>query len=260
MGKKSPYIAKLPDKNGFVNYSSAENDIWSALYTRQIDNLPHRACKSFLDGLSHLSLPKDAIPQLPHVDKILQDATGWKTAAVPALISFERFFSLLAKKQFPVATFIRSQNELDYLQEPDIFHEIFGHCPLLTNQYFADFSQAYGKLGLAASEEDRVFLARLYWFTVEFGLLKEGNQTRIYGGGILSSPSETFYALTSKPIVKHFDLLEILRTPYLIHIIQPIYFLIDSLDFLAEIPKMDIMTNINEAKKLGLFPPVYSDA
>ncbi len=157
------YVARKPDANGFIAYPEQENEIWAELYARQAVNLPGRACQEYLDGLEKLGLPTDRIPQLAEVDNILLDATGWKTAAVPALISFERFFELLANRQFPVATFIRSREEFDYLQEPDIFHEIFGHCPLLTNQAFANFSHAYGKLGLAATKEERVFLARLYW-------------------------------------------------------------------------------------------------
>lgn len=257
MAKNTQYTAKLPDNNGIVSYTDEENTIWQDLYLRQIDNLPGRACDEYLQGLSQLNLSKDRIPQLPEVDDVLLKTTGWKTAAVPALISFGRFFDLLANRQFPVATFIRSREEFDYLEEPDIFHEIFGHCPLLTNQCFADFSETYGKLGLAASKEDRVFLARLYWFTVEFGLLRHTGKLGIYGGGILSSPGETFYALGTTPVVRDFNLIDVLRTPYRINIMQPIYYVIENLNFLAEITKMDIIGAISEAKNLGLFDPLY---
>ena len=184
--------------------------------------------------------------------------TGWKTAAVPALINFGEFFRLLANKQFPVATFIRTREQFDYLQEPDIFHEVFGHCPLLTNPAFAHFTHTYGKLGLKASKEDRVFLARLYWFTVEFGLVKSGNDLKIYGGGILSSPGETVYSLDSDiPLRQPFTVLDALRTPYRIDIMQPLYYILPSFDHLFDIAEMDIMTWVEKAKSHGLFPALF---
>ncbi|QSX39626.1 phenylalanine 4-monooxygenase [Shewanella cyperi] len=258
MTKGTQYVARQADAQGFIAYPDDEHQIWSELYARQAVNLPGRACQQYLDGLDALDLPKDRIPQLPELDKVLMAATGWKTAAVPALISFGRFFELLASKQFPVATFIRSREEFDYLQEPDIFHEIFGHCPLLTNPSFANFSAMYGKLGLAASKEERVYLARLYWFTVEFGLLQhKDDELRIYGGGILSSPGETMYALGDVPQRKPFELMDVLRTPYRIDIMQPIYYVIEHIDFLDEIARMDIMQSITRARQLGLFAPLF---
>lgn len=256
MTKSTQYISHEPDAQGYINYSESEHQIWQQLYARQITNLPTRACQAYLDGIDALNMSVNTIPQLPDIDRVLLDTTGWKTAAVPALISFGKFFELLAAKQFPVATFIRTKEEFDYLQEPDVFHEIFGHCPLLTNPAFANFSHIYGQLGLAASKEDRVFLARLYWFTVEFGLMKaqQGEQgLNIYGGGILSSPGETLYALSDEPERKPFELLDVLRTPYRIDIMQPIYYVIDHIDYLDEIAKMDIMSQVQKAKALGLF-------
>ncbi len=258
MSKQTKYQARLPDSQGFIQYPDNEHEIWQALYDRQKGNLPHYACDAYLKGLEDLAMPTDRIPQLGEIDAVLQQATGWKTAAVPALISFEKFFQLLANQEFPVATFIRSKEEFDYLQEPDIFHEIFGHCPLLTNPSFARFSHQYGKLGLAASKEERVFLARLYWFTVEFGLIRQANdELKIYGGGILSSPGETLYAMSDTPVVKPFDLIDILRTPYRIDIMQPIYYAIDSIDYLDEIVKMDIMGAVTKARQLGLHAPMF---
>ena len=179
-------------------------------------------------------------------------------AAVPALISFDRFFALLANRQFPVATFIRRRDELDYLQEPDIFHEIFGHCAMLTNPAFAHFTHVYGQLGLRAGKEDRVFLARLYWFTVEFGLLDTPEGLRIYGGGILSSPGETQYAMHSDvPERKVLDVVDVLRTPYRIDIMQPIYFRIQSIRQLFDIAQMDLMALVQQAKALGLHAPKF---
>ncbi|QDF68574.1 phenylalanine 4-monooxygenase [Shewanella sp. SNU WT4] len=260
------YIAREADADGLIHYPEQEHSVWQRLYARQAVNLPGRACDAYMQGLDALALPKDRIPQLAEIDRVLAGTSGWQTAAVPALISFGRFFELLANKRFPVATFIRTEQEMDYLQEPDIFHEIFGHCPLLTNQAFADFSEHYGQLGLAASKEERPYLARLYWFTVEFGLLNVGassgpsvdTQRRIYGGGILSSPAETLYALSGEPVYEPFDLLNVLRTPYRIDIIQPIYYEIEHIDFLGEIRKMDIMASVAKARQLGLFAPRFA--
>ncbi|BDM65184.1 phenylalanine 4-monooxygenase [Shewanella sp. NFH-SH190041] len=258
MEKCSSYVAKEANSDGTIEYSVSEHNIWQQLYQRQEGHLPQRACQAYLHGMDALQLPKHRIPQLSEVDDVLQQTTGWRTAPVPALISFARFFELLAHRQFPVATFIRSQDEFDYLQEPDIFHEIFGHCPLLTNTAFARFSELYGQLGLNASKDERVYLARLYWFTVEFGLLRNTHgDLRIYGGGILSSPAETLYALGDQPQRKEFDLLDVLRTPYRIDILQPIYFVIDSIDMLNEISAQDIMLGIKSARQLGLHPPLF---
>ncbi len=191
MGKESQYVSKQPDENGIIHWTDEENAIWKDLVERQLECIPGKACDEYMKGLELLNLPKDRLPQLHELNEVLERETGWQVAAVPALIPFDEFFRLLANKQFPVATFIRTREEFDYLQEPDIFHEIFGHCPLLTNPAFAHFTHQYGKLGYAATPKERVYLARLYWFTVEFGLLQTKEGTRIYGGGILSSPAET---------------------------------------------------------------------
>ena len=258
MSKATNYSARQPDASGLIQYPEDEHQIWQELYSRQEVNLPGRACQAYLDGLERLALPSDRIPQLNEIDTVLQQTTGWKTAAVPALISFGKFFELLANKSFPVATFIRSREELDYLQEPDIFHEVFGHCPLLTNPSFGHFSHLYGKLGLAASKEDRVFLARLYWFTVEFGLIKNSaNKLSIYGGGILSSPGETKFVMGDEPEIRPFDLVDVMRTPYRIDIMQPIYYAINDIADLDNIADMDIMGAVNKAKQLGLFAATF---
>jgi phenylalanine-4-hydroxylase len=258
MAKNSKYVSHPADPDGKINWSDEENIIWQELMSAQLDIIQGRACDEFIEGLALLNLPKNHIPQLEDVSKVLRRATGWEVAQVPALINFDEFFQLLANKQFPVATFIRDRNDFKYLQEPDVFHEIFGHCPLLTNPAFAHFTHTYGKLGLAASKEDRAYLARMYWFTVEFGLMKTPQGDRIYGGGILSSPEETIYALQSQQAVRlALDPVEVLRTPYRIDIIQPIYFLIDNFEHLFELSQMDIMSLLEDAKKLGLHPAKF---
>ena len=258
MGKTTKYVSKQSDQNGIIDWTNEENQIWSELYARQVKLLEGRACQQYMDGLELLNMDADKVPQLPDINNVLLETTGWQTAEVPALIPFGEFFRLLANKQFPVATFIRTREEFDYLQEPDIFHELFGHCPLLTNPAFAHFTHTYGKLGLAASKEERIFLARLYWFTVEFGLLKTEQGVRIYGGGILSSLGETVYALESdKPERKAFDPITVLRTPYRIDIMQPIYYVLEQADDLDALADMDIMGMVQEAKRLGLFEPKF---
>ncbi len=260
MAKHTKYVSKQVDEQGVIKWTAQENKVWQTLITRQLANINNKACDEYIDGLAKLELPTDKIPQLEDVSKVLRATTGWQCHPVPALIGFGEFFKLLSEKKFPVATFIRSEEELDYLQEPDIFHEIFGHCPLLTNPSFANYTQAYGKMGLKASKEQRVFLARLYWFTVEFGLLNTPEGLRLYGGGIISSPSETHYALTDENVERRplnkANVIDVLRTPYRIDIMQPVYFMLNKISDLDDIRKYeiaDIMALIEEAKMLGLF-------
>lgn len=259
MAASSAYQARPCDENGFVHYPDSDHEIWQKLFHRQAELIQQRACQEYLEGVKTLKLPVTRIPQLHELNSILLSATAWQTEAVPALISFDNFFKLLARKHFPVATFIRSASEFEYLQEPDIFHEIFGHCPLLSHPSFAHFTQTYGALGVNASKEDRVFLARLYWFTVEFGLVESAKGTRIYGGGILSSPGETLHALDNESVERRpFDILDVLRTPYRIDIMQPIYYVLESIDQLFEIADLDIKTAIKQAKQKGLFSPTFA--
>ncbi|MDP5208887.1 phenylalanine 4-monooxygenase [Microbulbifer sp. 2205BS26-8] len=255
--KSSKYTAREPNAQGFIDYTDREHHTWQRLIERQLGVLPGRACDEYMRGLALLDLPRERIPQLEEISRVLRRETGWEVARVPALIGFETFFGLLAERKFPVATFIRTPEEFDYLQEPDIFHEIFGHCAMLTNPAFANFTEKYGQLGLSASPKERAYLARLYWFTVEFGLLKSENGLRIYGGGILSSPRETLYALSSEP--EHFDFSPLcaLRTPYRIDIVQPIYYVLNNLQQLQNLTEIDLMAKVHEAIELGLFEPRF---
>jgi phenylalanine-4-hydroxylase len=256
--KETTYVAKPVDENGNAQYTDEDNAIWHDLFVRQLPIVTGRACDEYMRGIELLGLTKDRIPQCPEVSTILKDTTGWSLEPVSALIPFERFFYLLANRRFPAATFIRTRAELDYLQEPDIFHEVFGHCPLLTNQAYADFTENYGKLGLNASPADRKLLARLYWFTIEFGLIKTNSGLRVYGGGILSSKEETIYSIDSDiPQRKEFDVLEALRTPYRIDILQPIYFVINSYDTLYHLIDMDLIGLVKKAREMGEYAPTY---
>jgi len=258
MGKSSNYSAKVPDENGVIPYTDEEHSVWADLYSRQMDIIEGRVAREFLDGLDMLGLPAERIPQPKEVSKVLMERTGWQVEPVPALINFDRFFNLLAERKFPAASFIRTREEMEYLQEPDIFHEIFGHTTMLTHQAFADFTEAYGKAGVRASKAERVFLARLYWFTVEFGLLQTPDGVRIYGGGIASSPGETIHALESdEPLRRPFDPIEALRTPYRIDIYQPVYYTLDHMNDLFELSSTDLLGLIREARALGQFEPTY---
>ncbi|CAH7054996.1 Phenylalanine-4-hydroxylase [Vibrio chagasii] len=252
------YHSKPVSQEGWVEWSLEEDAIWHDLVKRQLDVIDDRACEAYLHGLTLLDLPLDRVPQLPEINKVLKETTGWQVQPVPALIDFDRFFDLLANKKFPVATFLRTRDEFDYLQEPDFFHEIFGHCAMLTNPDFAAFTEQYGKLGQAATSKQRGYLARLYWFTVEFGLVKEGDRLKIYGGGILSSPAETNYALEGDMAVRErFDLQTVLRTPYRIDIMQPKYYVINDLAELFQISQENLLQQADLAIEAGLLPPLF---
>jgi phenylalanine-4-hydroxylase len=261
MNKQSTYTSRKPDARGVIHYSEQEHDTWRQLITRQLRLIENRACNEFMEGLERLNLPQDHIPQLQEVSVKLQSITGWQVAPVPALIEIGQFFKLLANKHFPVATFIRRPEDFDYLQEPDIFHEIFGHCPLLTNSAFANFTEAFGRLGLTANKLQQDFLARLYWFTVEFGLINTAQGLRIYGGGILSSPQEVIDSLESpEPDRLAFDLSQVLRTPYRIDIIQPVYYLLNAMTDLEDLRQVDLLKAINHAAARGLLPAKFAAA
>ena len=171
MAKTTTYESKIPDASGTLHYSAEENAVWRDLRRRQQKLLPGRVCKAFLKGIDLLDLPADRVPQLKEIDERLKQISGFGVEPVPALISPQRFFTLLADRRFPAATFIRRREDFDYLQEPDVFHEIFGHCPMLTLPTYADFLQAYGETALRLDKSYIWMMQRLFWFTVEFGLI-----------------------------------------------------------------------------------------
>jgi phenylalanine-4-hydroxylase len=258
LAKTSRYTSRQPDANGHIHYSDEENEIWSELISRQLPMLPGQVCQEYIDALEVMDFPRDRIPQLHEVSEKLLEHTGWSVAPVPALIDFTSFFELLANRRFPAATFIRRREDMDYLQEPDIFHEIFGHTPLLTDYRFAAFTEAYGKAGLSADKKDHAMLARLFWFTVEFGLIDTPEGLRSYGAGIVSSPGELEYALNSDiPDRRSFDVMDALRTPYRIDIYQTVYFRLDSFDTLFELAQKDLIPLIGQARRLGMHAPTF---
>ncbi|MGD9020282.1 MAG: phenylalanine 4-monooxygenase [Lysobacterales bacterium] len=258
MGKSSSYIARQPDADGIIHYTAEEHAIWGELIGTQLSLLEGRVCQEYIDALDVMGFPRARIPQLHEVSEVLAKHTGWSVVPVPALIDFTRFFELLANRQFPAATFIRRREHIGYLQEPDIFHEVFGHTPLLTDYRFAAFTEAYGKAGLRADKSDHAMLARLFWFTVEFGLVDTPGGLRSYGAGIVSSPGELEYALESDiPERKQFDALDALRTPYRIDIYQTVYFVLDGFDTLFELAQTDLIPLIAKAHELGMHKPTF---
>ena len=258
MSKFSRYASKTPDSNGIIHYSDDENQVWHDLISTQFPMLADHACDEYVQALHLMDFPHDRVPQLHEVNEVLMDYTGWSVAPVPALIDFTSFFNLLATRRFPAATFIRQREDMAYLQEPDVFHEIFGHTPLLTDYRFAAFSEAYGKAGLAADKRDHAMLARLFWFTVEFGLIQTAEGLRSYGAGIVSSPGELIYALESElPVRKQLDPIDVLRTPYRIDIYQTVYFVLESFDELFDLAQKDLISLIGKARELGMHAPTY---
>jgi len=254
----SQYTSHQPDMNGFIQYSTAEHRVWQLLYHRQRAVLPGRACHAHIAGLDKLGLTEKEIPQLPDVSQRLRQATGWEVVPVAALIPARAFFELLAQRKFPAATFIRTEAELDYVTEPDIFHELFGHCPLLTDKVYADFLYEYARTVLTFPESDWPLLQRFFWFTVEFGLIQTPDGLRAYGGGILSSIGETAYCVESDvPMRAYFDPIAILRTPYRIDQLQPIYFVIPNYQALYQILNLNLKTLLARAHVLGEYPPLF---
>lgn len=218
-------------------YTAAEHQVWITLYERQTALLPGRACDPFLKGLDALDLHRAGIPEFARINEELQRLTGWTVVAVPGLVPDEVFFDHLANRRFPAGQFIRKPEELDYLQEPDVFHDVFGHVPMLTDPVFADYMAAYGRGGQRALGMGRLQnLARLYWYTVEFGLMETAQGLRIYGAGIVSSRAESIFALDDpSPNRLGFDLERVMRTPYRIDDFQQVYFVIPSLQHLLDV-------------------------
>lgn len=261
MAKISKYIAREPDAFGVIDYTPDEHAVWRDLMGAQLPLLPGRACDLYLRGLDILDLPEDRIPQCREISAGLTAVTGWRVKPVAALIPFDEFFQLLKDRVFPAASFIRSRKEFRYLEEPDIFHEIFGHTPLLTHPVIAEFSQHIGRIGVAAPPAYHVWLARLYWMTIEFGLLDTPKGLRAVGAGIMSSNEELIYALESDlPERRPFDVVTALRTPYRIDQLQPIYYVLESLDQLLALTEIDLLRQIDEAKRRGLFPLIETAA
>lgn len=234
---------------GWDRYTPEEHATWDTLFARQLRQLPGRVAPEFLEGLDVLRLSRPGIPDFAELSDRLMAATGWQVVAVPGLVPDDVFFDHLANRRFVAGNFIRRPDQLDYLQEPDVFHDVFGHVPLLANPVFADYMQAYGRGGQRAAAMGAIDrLARLYWYTVEFGLIRTDDGLKLYGAGIVSSHAESIFALDDpSPHRLGFDLKRLLRTKYRIDDFQQNYFVIDSFADL-----LDVTLNTD-------FGPVYQE-
>lgn len=234
-----PDITKAYIDQNYQGYTEENQETWRTLYDRQMDFLSNHASETYLSGARSIKLVRDYIPYLEgpkSVNTFLRPLTGWQSKAVPGYLPAKSFFACLARREFPTTIVIRSKMSIDYLPEPDIFHDIFGHVPLHADPIFADFLQTYGK---AAATSDEPFhterLARLFWFTVEFGLIREGGHTRLYGSGLISSPGESTHALESTEVDRRpFDLETVCNTSFEINHYQPILYVLDSFEQLRD--------------------------
>jgi phenylalanine-4-hydroxylase len=242
---------------GWERYSAEEHRVWKTLFERQSALLPGRACDAFLRGVRDLAITADAIPDFRRLSDILMRRTGWQVVAVPGLLPDGVFFDHLANRRFPAGNFIRKPHELDYIEEPDVFHDLFGHVPMLVNESLAEYLRAYGVGGLRANRLGALAnLARVYWFTVEFGLVAESAGLRFYGSGIASSFSETQFALDDpSPNRVRFDLARVMRTRYRIDDFQETYFVIDRFEDLLALAEIDFAPLYDRVKSQPDFDP-----
>jgi phenylalanine-4-hydroxylase len=218
------------DEIAYPDYPDSDQETWKYLYDRQMKYLPNRACKEYMDGTELLNLSPDKIPYLKELSNVFNKTTGWKVARVPGLIHSQNFFELLRRRVFPSTDYIRGKEELDYTPAPDLFHDIFGHMPLLTNKSFASFYQKFGEAALNATGDNSVKLETLHWFTVEFGLIRNPEGLRIYGAGVLSSNKEVQHSLSDQVEVRPFEPEKLVEQEYDVWHLQPILFAIDSFE------------------------------
>ncbi len=255
-GDYSRARADFTVEQSWQTYSAADHALWRRLYARQSGLVPTYACAEFAAGLARTACA-ERIPDLERVSALLQRASGWQLVAVPGFIPDDQFFRHLAARRFPVTVWLRTPEEFDYLVEPDIFHDFFGHVPMLFDRRFADFVQRYGEQGLQALDAGALAMAaRLYWYTVEFGLIDGGDGLRVYGAGILSSGGETPYAVESaEPQRVRFEMQRCMRTRYMIDAYQKTYFVIRSLDELAAAMSQELAPLIERLRPLPELQP-----
>lgn len=219
----------------YAGYTHEDQSVWRELYSRQEDHLAANASRVWLSGARAIGLTREAIPDLSRVNAHLRSLTGWQSRAVPGYVAARPFFSCLARREFPTTVVIRPMARIDYLPEPDIFHDVFGHVPLHADPAFAEFLQDYGSAALVAGAEHTERLARLFWYTVEFGLIREAGSLKVYGAGLISSPGESRHCLTSPEVDRRdFDLEVACSTPFEIDHYQPTLFVLDSFDQLRD--------------------------
>ena len=223
----------------YSGYSEENQEVWQTLYDGQMTFLADRASDVYLNGARAINLVRDHIPHLQgeqSINQFLKKLTGWESCAVPGYLPAKAFFACLSRREFPTTVVLRSKQAIEYLPEPDIFHDVFGHVPLHADPIFADFLQTYGRAALTATDEaDMTRLSRLFWFTVEFGLIREGTELKLYGSGLISSPGESIHALESSEVDRRpFDLDQVCDTDFEIDHYQPILYVLDSFEQLRD--------------------------
>lgn len=242
----------------YEQYTAEHHKVWELLFQEQMVVLQDRATAPYLAGLEVAGFEPTRIPRFTAINEALQRLTGWQVYAVPGIIDNKPFFELLAQRQFPATTWMRSLAQLKYIEEPDMFHDVFGHVPLLSEPHFAEFLNGLSQIALRHIEHPTAveLMARLYWYTVEFGLIQEAGAVRIYGAGILSSPGESVYCLSEEPEHRIFDLVSILETPYIKDCYQAQYYiaqsyeeLYDSLPALSALMDQIVADGIQVAEK-----------
>lgn len=231
-------------KQNYAAYTSEDFEVWKILFERQTENLKDKVSVLYKEALATIGFTADSIPDFDKVNKILLEKTGWQIHVVPAIVPEKEFFELLADKKFPATTWLRKKSQLDYLEEPDMFHDVFGHIPLLTNQKYVDFFQAIAQLALKHLDDTEIIamLGRIYWFTIEFGLIKENNEIKVYGAGLISSFGETFHSLSRDVNHFSFDVKTVMNKTFINSEMQNDYFVINSLEELYHsIPSVEFI-------------------
>lgn len=214
----------------YDNYTAEDHNVWSLLYEEQMQHLPSVATQAYLDGTQRVQFVPDRVPRFSVINDELAKLTGWTVYVVPGLIDNKPFFEHLSRKEFPATTWLRKMEQLKYIEEPDMFHDVFGHVPLLSEPFFSEYLNGLSTIALEFIENETAveLIARIYWYTVEFGLIKEDGALKIYGAGILSSPGETLYCVSTEATHVPYDVSTILATPYIKDKFQAQYFVIDN--------------------------------
>jgi len=235
-------------QQNYSAYTAEDHQVWGILFERQMSNLEYTATPAYLEGIRKIQFSKERIPDFKEVNALLKNLTGWSLHPVPGIIPQKEFFELLGQQKFSASTWLRKMSQLDYLEEPDMFHDVFGHVPLLTNTFFCKFFEALSEIALKHGHNERVveMLGRIYWFTVEFGLIKEKDGVlRIYGAGIMSSAGETKFCLSDKPTHLPYNARQVMNTNFFNDRIQELYFVIGSFEQLYD-SVQEIREVINE--------------
>jgi phenylalanine-4-hydroxylase len=240
-----------------IAFTEQDNATWNKLYTKQCSNIQDKAFSVFLDKLTQFDLPADRVPQLYEVSEKIRPVTGWQVVPVPGLVGYKTYFNMLADRKFPSAINIRKEYEEDLSKDPDIFHEVFGHCTMLLSQDYADFMQEFARFALSIRDCDRPLIARLIWFTTETGLINIDNQVKIYGSSIMSSFAEAQHCMVNNH--KPFNIVDIFREPFRADIMQKVYYIVDDINQVYElINNVSLLFNaMSTARKLGELPALF---